>query len=165
MSHCSAMLKAVFPFLKWVYELPADKVDSLIGDTPSFIREDYEKDLVGFLQRYKKGQEVLLDEYNNELTERYFCNKLGEPPYITTAELELVLSKNSESAINLIYKIYEKSIEPRDQGYFWYMQHPLPSEDFCDLTLDNLLFKIMERIYENDDSEYWKYFFGENDKK
>ena len=162
MSHCSAMLKAVFPFLKWVYELPADKVDSLIGDTPSFIREDYEKDLIGFLQRYKKGQEILLDEYNNELTERYFRNKLGEPPYITTAELELVLSNNSEPAINLIYKIYETR-EPYFS--FWYMRQALPSEDFCDLTLDNLLFKIMERIYENDDSEYWGYFFGENDKK
>lgn len=152
------MLKSTFTFFRWVHDQPEEKIRDYIKEysksEKNYIIEDYHTDMIGFLSRCRKICDSLLDEYNTELTDRYFLNKLGEPPYITTAEVYKVLNGNQRAPIELMYSM-------NDEDTFYYMCKQLPSDDFNDLSMDNLLFKIMERIYENDDSDYWNAFFGD----
>ena len=152
------MLKRAFPFFKWVHELPEDRVKALIMERypgSDYIIDDYRTDLIGFLSRCEKICNELLDEYNSDLTDRYFMQKLGEPPHILTVDVKRLLDFNDRTPIQLLYKINQES-------EFYFLRCLLSSEDFNDLGLCNLAYNMMIRIYENDDSSYHKKYFGDN---
>lgn len=142
------MLSRTFDCIQELYEKKSAYILELIEATYpdcQYVIDDYNSDFLGFLKRNKEIMYKLLDDYNNSLTEHYFINKLGAPPYVSTNDIFCLLDKClGITQVELLYSI-------KRQNEFQFAGGKFKSENFRDIKDADLRYAVLERIYDHED--------------
>jgi hypothetical protein len=134
---------------------PVETDDTLSAD---YMISDYQNDCIGFLNRNEDILYLAIDDYNCDITDKYFAEKMGTPPIVNASMVKSIIEQISNTApITILYNIQRKK-------RFHLACRDLPSDRFRHLTIENILYEIIIETFNDRECAEWKVFFDDEQK-